>query len=48
MLTAAALVALAVQGKIKLEEPIGKYVKGLRPKLSQLTIHQLLDAHGRA
>jgi CubicO group peptidase (beta-lactamase class C family) len=42
MLTAAALVALAEQDKIKLDEPIGKYVKGLRPKLSQLTIHQLL------
>jgi CubicO group peptidase (beta-lactamase class C family) len=42
MLTAAALVALAEQGKIKLDEPIGKYVKGLSPKLSQVTVHQLL------
>lgn len=42
MLTAAALVALAEQGKIKLDEPIGKYVRGLRPKLSQVTVHQLL------
>lgn len=42
MLTAAALVALAEQGKIKLDEPIGKYVKGLRPKLSRVTVHQLL------
>jgi CubicO group peptidase (beta-lactamase class C family) len=42
MLTAAALVALAEQGKIKLDEPIGKYVKGLSPGLSQVTVHQLL------
>src|SRR5712691_4388608 len=42
MLTAAALVALAEQGKIKLDEPIGKYVKGLSPNLSQVTVHQLL------
>jgi CubicO group peptidase (beta-lactamase class C family) len=42
MLTAAALVALAEQGKIKLDEPIGKYVKDLNPKLSQVTVHQLL------
>src|SRR5712692_748495 len=34
MLTAAALVVLAEQGKIKLDEPIGKYVRGLRPRLS--------------
>src|SRR5882762_665976 len=40
MLTAAALVALAEQDKIKLDEPIGKYVKVLRPKLSQVTVHQ--------
>jgi len=42
MLTAAALVLLAEQDKIKLDEPIGKYVKGLSPKLSQVTVHQLL------
>lgn len=42
MLTATALVALAGQGKIKLDQPIGKYVKGLRPKFSQVTVHQLL------
>ena len=42
MLTAAALVALAEQGKIKLDEPVGKYVKGLRPALSRVTVHQLL------
>jgi CubicO group peptidase (beta-lactamase class C family) len=42
MLTAAALVALAEQGKIKLDEPIDKYVRGLSPRLSQVTVHQLL------
>lgn len=42
MLTAAALLALADQGKIKLDEPIGKYVKGLSPALSKVTVHQLL------
>ncbi len=42
MLTAAALVALAEQGKIKLDEPIGKYVRGLSPALSRVTVHQLL------
>lgn len=43
VLTAAALVSLAEEGKIKLNEPIGIYVKGLSPKLSQLTLHQLLS-----
>ena len=43
LLTAAALVTLAEKGKIKLNEPIGTYVKGLSPKLSQLTLHQLLS-----
>jgi CubicO group peptidase (beta-lactamase class C family) len=42
MFTAAALVTLAEQGKIKLDAPIGNYVKGLFPKLSALTAHQLL------
>ena len=42
MLTAAALVILVEQGKIKLDEPIGKYVKGLTPGLSRVTVHQLL------
>jgi CubicO group peptidase (beta-lactamase class C family) len=43
MLTAALLTSLAEEGKIKLDEPIGKYVKGLSPKLSQVTSHQLLS-----
>src|SRR5260370_3311478 len=40
MLTVAALVAPAEQGKIKLDEPIGKYVKGLSPDISEVTVHQ--------
>src|SRR6185295_16136331 len=43
MLTAAALVSLAEKGKIDLNEPIGSYVKGLSPKLSQVSLHQLLS-----
>lgn len=43
MLTAAALIRLVAEGKIGLDEPVGKYVKGLSPKLSQLTLHQLLS-----
>jgi CubicO group peptidase (beta-lactamase class C family) len=43
MFTAATLVVLAEQGKIKLDEPIGKYAKGLSPKVSALTGNQLLS-----
>lgn len=43
MFTAAALVTLSEQGKIDLGKPIGTYVKGLAPKLSQVTAHQLLS-----
>lgn len=43
MLTAAALVTLAAQGKIRLDEPIGNRVKGLDPSLARLTAHQLLS-----
>lgn len=43
MLTAAALVTLAEQGKIKLDAPVSAYVKGLSPKLSRITVHQLLS-----
>jgi len=43
MFTAALLTSLAEEGKIKLDEPIGKYVRGLSPKLSQVTSHQLLS-----
>ena len=43
MFTAAALVSLAEQGKIKLDAPIGNYIKNLPPKISRLTAHQLLS-----
>jgi CubicO group peptidase (beta-lactamase class C family) len=41
--TAAALVALAEEGKLKLDAPIGDYVAGLSAKLAQVTAHQLLS-----
>ena len=43
MFTAAALVSLAEQGKIKLDEPIGNHVKGLSPKIAQATPNYLLS-----
>jgi CubicO group peptidase (beta-lactamase class C family) len=43
MFTAALLTSLAEEGKIKLDEPIGKYVRGLSSRLSQVTTHQLLS-----
>jgi CubicO group peptidase (beta-lactamase class C family) len=43
MFTAAALVTLADAGKIKLDAPIGNYVKSLPPKIAALTAHQLLS-----
>ena len=43
MFTAAALVALANQGKIKLDEPIGNRVKGLNPRIAQATPNHLLS-----
>ena len=46
MFTGAALVTLAAQGKIKLDEPIGTYVKGLTPKLARITTHQLISNSG--
>src|SRR5262249_32673841 len=42
MFTATALISLAEEGKLKLDEPIGKYVDGLNAKIAQLTAHQLL------
>jgi CubicO group peptidase (beta-lactamase class C family) len=41
--TAAALVMLQEQGKLKLDQPVGKYVNGLNPKLSAVSAHQLLS-----
>ena len=43
MFTAAVLVTLAAERQIKLDEPIGKYIKGLNPKLSLVTAHQLMS-----
>src|SRR5436305_4156804 len=43
MFTGAAMVTLSEQGKIKLDAPIGDYAKGLVPKLSRLTPHQLIS-----
>ena len=43
MVTAAALVRAAEQGRLKLDAPIGNYAKGLSPELARLTTHQLLS-----
>lgn len=43
MFTAATVVLLAEQGKLSLNEPIGKHITGLTPKLAALTAHQLLS-----
>jgi CubicO group peptidase (beta-lactamase class C family) len=43
MYTAAALVALAEEGKLDLKAPIGRYLEGLPPRLASLTTHQLLS-----
>jgi CubicO group peptidase (beta-lactamase class C family) len=42
MFTAAGLVLLAEEGRVKLDAPIGDYVKGLHPSVARLTSHQLL------
>jgi CubicO group peptidase (beta-lactamase class C family) len=42
MFTATAVATFAEQGKLKLDAPIGSYVSGLTPQLSQVTLHQLL------
>jgi CubicO group peptidase (beta-lactamase class C family) len=43
MFTAAALVTLAYEGRLKLEAPVGEYVKGLHPSLARLSASQLLS-----
>jgi len=43
MFTAAALLTLAENNKIKMNEPIGHRVKGLNAKLAQVTAHHLLS-----
>jgi CubicO group peptidase (beta-lactamase class C family) len=42
MFTAAALLSFVEQGKLRLDEPIGIYLKGLDPQIAALTPHQLL------
>ena len=43
MFTAAALVKLAENNKIKMNEPIGQRIKGLNPKVANTTPHHLLS-----
>ena len=43
MFTATAVTALAESGKIKLDAPLGNYLKNLPPKVSALTAHQILS-----
>lgn len=46
MFTAAAMLRLSEAGKIKLNEPIGNRVKGLSPRLAQVTPDHLLSNSG--
>jgi CubicO group peptidase (beta-lactamase class C family) len=43
MFTAATVVLLAQQGKLNLDEPIGKHITGLTPRLAAITANQLLS-----
>jgi CubicO group peptidase (beta-lactamase class C family) len=43
MFTATALVGLALEGKLDLNAPVGTYIGGLPPKISQVTANQLLS-----
>jgi CubicO group peptidase (beta-lactamase class C family) len=43
MLTATAVAGLAVEGKLDLGAPIGKYIDGLPPRIAQVTANQLLS-----
>src|SRR5687767_980787 len=43
MFTAAALVALAEQGKVDLNAPVGSYVAGINAKVGRVTADQLLS-----
>lgn len=46
MFTAAALVTLSSQGKLRLDEPVGTYLGSVNPKLARITTHQLLSNSG--
>ena len=41
--TALAVTSFAAEGKLRLDVPVGNYVKGLSPKLSQVNLSQLLS-----
>ncbi len=41
--TAAAILKLREQGRLKLDDPAGKYVKGLHPQIAATTLTQLLS-----
>ncbi len=41
--TAAMILSLAEEGRLKLDEPIGVYAKNLSPKLAKITLNQLLS-----
>ena len=43
MFTAAALLRLSEEGKLKLDQPISNYVRGLDTKVGALNLHQLLS-----
>jgi CubicO group peptidase (beta-lactamase class C family) len=43
MFTTAALVSLAEDGRLRLGDPIGKYVSGVNSRLAKLTTHQLMS-----
>ena len=41
--TAALILSMAQEGKLKLDEPVGSYAKNLSTKLSRVTLNQLLN-----
>ena len=43
MFTAAAVVSLAIEGKIDLDAPVSRYITGLDPAIGRLTANQLLS-----
>jgi CubicO group peptidase (beta-lactamase class C family) len=43
MFTSTALTMLAEQGKLSLDAAVGRYVKGLSPRLAAVTAHQLMS-----
>lgn len=43
MYTATSLMTFVEEGKVDLQAPIGKYIDGLSPKLSAVTVHQILS-----